>query len=213
MSRLFERISTCILEGDAEKAPKLIQKALDEGSSPKEILENALLVGMQEVGVRFRAGDMFVPEVLMSAEAMQSAMIVLRPQLVASGVKLIGKVLLGTVKGDLHDIGKNLVGMMCEGAGFEVIDIGFNVDPEKFVDAITRHQPQVVGMSAMLTTTMRAMGHTIKAIEEAGLRDTVKIMVGGAPVDAEFAKRIGADGYGSNAPAGSELAKKFVGAG
>jgi 5-methyltetrahydrofolate--homocysteine methyltransferase len=213
MSRLFERISTCILEGDAEKAPKLIQKALDEGSSPKEILENALLVGMQEVGVRFRAGDMFVPEVLMSAEAMQSAMVVLRPQLVASGVKLIGKVLLGTVKGDLHDIGKNLVGMMCEGAGFEVIDIGFNVDPEKFVDAITRHQPQVVGMSAMLTTTMRAMGHTIKAIEEAGLRDTVKIMVGGAPVDAEFAKRIGADGYGSNAPAGSELAKKFVGAG
>jgi 5-methyltetrahydrofolate--homocysteine methyltransferase len=213
MSRLFERISTCILEGDAEKAPKLIQKALDEGSSPKDILENALLVGMQEVGVRFRAGDMFVPEVLMSAEAMQSAMVVLRPQLVASGVKLIGKVLLGTVKGDLHDIGKNLVGMMCEGAGFEVIDIGFNVDPEKFVDAVKQHQPQVVGMSAMLTTTMRAMGHTIKAIEEAGLRDTVKIMVGGAPVDAEFAKRIGADGYGSNAPAGSELAKKFVGAG
>ena len=213
MSRLFERISTCILEGDAEKAPKLIQKALDEGASPKDILENALLVGMQEVGVRFRAGDMFVPEVLMSAEAMQAAMVVLRPHLVASGVKLIGKVLLGTVKGDLHDIGKNLVGMMCEGAGFEVIDIGFNVDPEKFVDAVKQHQPQVVGMSAMLTTTMRAMGHTIKAIEEAGLRDTVKIMVGGAPVDAEFAKRIGADGYGSNAPAGSELAKKFVGAG
>ena len=212
MSRLFERISTCILEGDAEKAPKLIQKALDEGSTPKDILESALLVGMQEVGVRFRAGDMFVPEVLMSAEAMQSAMVVLRPQLVASGVKLIGKVMLGTVKGDLHDIGKNLVGMMCEGAGFEVIDIGFNVDPEKFIVGIKKHQPQVVGMSAMLTTTMRAMGHTIKAIEEAGLRDTVKIMVGGAPVDAEFAKRIGADGYGSNAPAGSELAKKFVGA-
>ncbi|MCX6033157.1 MAG: cobalamin-dependent protein, partial [Chloroflexi bacterium] len=125
---------------------------------------------------------------------------------------LIGKVLLGTVKGDLHDIGKNLVAMMCEGAGFEVIDIGFNVEPEKFVAAIKKHQPQVVGMSAMLTTTMRAMGYTIKAIEEAGLRDTLKVMVGGAPVDAEFAKRIGADGYGSNAPAGSELAKKFVGA-
>jgi 5-methyltetrahydrofolate--homocysteine methyltransferase len=213
MSRSFERISTCILEGDAEKAPKLIQKALDEGSTAKDILDNALLVGMQEVGVRFRAGDMFVPEVLMSAEAMQAAMVVLRPQLLASGVKLIGKVLLGTVKGDLHDIGKNLVGMMCEGAGFEVVDIGFNVDPEKFIVGIKEHQPQVVGMSAMLTTTMRAMGHTIKAIEEAGLRDTVKIMVGGAPVDAEFAKRIGADGYGSNAPAGSELAKKFVGAG
>jgi len=212
MSRLFERISTAILEGDAEKAPKFVEKALADGTNAKEILDNALLVGMQEVGVRFRAGDMFVPEVLMSAEAMQEAMVILRPALVASGVKLIGKVLLGTVKGDLHDIGKNLVGMMCEGAGFEVIDIGFNVEPEKFIDTIKQHQPQVVGMSAMLTTTMRAMGHTIKAIEEAGLRDTVKIMVGGAPVDAEFAKRIGADGYGSNAPAGSELAKKFVGA-
>lgn len=212
MSRLFERISTAILEGDAEKAPKFVEKALAEGSTAKEVLDSALLVGMQEVGVRFRAGDMFVPEVLMSAEAMQEAMVVLRPELVASGVKLIGKVLLGTVKGDLHDIGKNLVGMMCEGAGFEVIDIGFNVEPERFIDAIKEHQPHVVGMSAMLTTTMRAMGHTIKAIEEAGLRDTVKVMVGGAPVDAEFAKRIGADGYGSNAPAGSELAKKFVGA-
>jgi 5-methyltetrahydrofolate--homocysteine methyltransferase len=138
-------------------------------------------------------------------------MVVLRPHLVESGVKLVGTVLLGTVKGDLHDIGKNLVAMMCEGAGFEVVDIGFNADPEKFVQAIKEHQPDVVGMSAMLTTTMRAMGHTIKAIEEAGLRDQVKIMVGGAPVDAEFAKRIGADGYGSNAPGGSDLALKFVG--
>ena len=212
MSRLLEKMSTAILEGDADKLPKLVEKALGEGVSAKEILENGLLVGMQEVGVRFKAGDMFVPEVLMSAEAMQSAMLVLRPELAKSGHKQIGKVLLGTVKGDLHDIGKNLVGMMCEGAGFEVIDIGFNVEPEAFVDAIKKHQPQVVGMSAMLTTTMRAMGHTIKAIEEAGLRDTVKIMVGGAPVDAEFGKRVGADGYGSNAPAGSELAQKFVGA-
>ena len=171
-----------------------------------------MVVGMDEVGVRFKAGDMFVPEVLMSADAMQAGLEVLRPELVASGVKLIGKILMGTVKGDLHDIGKNLVNMMCEGAGFEVIDIGFNVDPEKFVEAIKEHQPDVVGMSAMLTTTMRAMAHTIKAIEEAGLRDQVKIMVGGAPVDAAFAERIGADGYGSNAPAGSDLAKKFVGA-
>ena len=212
MSRIFEKISTAILEGDAEKAPKLVKKALGEGLTPKDILDKGLLVGMDEVGARFKAGDMFVPEVLMSAEAMQAGMVVLRPHLIASGVKLIGKVVLGTVKGDLHDIGKNLVGMMCEGAGFEVIDLGFNVDPEKFVDGVKKHQPQIVGMSAMLTTTMRAMGHTIKALEEAGLRDTVKIMVGGAPVDAEFAKRIGADGYGSNAPAGSELAKKFVGA-
>jgi 5-methyltetrahydrofolate--homocysteine methyltransferase len=211
MSELFEKISTAILEGDEEKAPKLVSRALEQGVVPKEIMDNGLLVGMGEVGKRFKAGDMFVPEVLMSAEAMQASMEVLRPQLVASGAKLIGKVLLGTVKGDLHDIGKNLVAMMCEGAGFEVFDIGFNADPEKFVQAIKEHQPNVVGMSAMLTTTMRAMGHTIKAIEEAGLRDQLKIMVGGAPVDAEFAKRIGADGYGSNAPAGSDLALKFVG--
>ncbi len=212
MSELYEKISTAIMEGDDEKAPKFVERALNKGISPQEILENGLLVGMGEVGVRFKAGDMFVPEVLMSAEAMQASMQILRPLLIASGVKLIGKVLLGTVKGDLHDIGKNLVAMMCEGAGFEVIDVGFNADPEKFIDAIKEHQPQIVGMSAMLTTTMRAMGHTIKAIEEAGLRDQVKIMVGGAPVDAEFAKRIGADGYGSNAPAGSDLAKQFVGA-
>jgi 5-methyltetrahydrofolate--homocysteine methyltransferase len=211
MSELYERISTAILEGDEEKAPKLVNRALKQNLSPKEIMDNGLLVGMGEVGKRFKAGDMFVPEVLMSAEAMQASMEILRPELVKSGVKLVGKVLLGTVKGDLHDIGKNLVAMMCEGAGFEVIDIGFNADPEKFIQAIKEHQPNVVGMSAMLTTTMRAMGHTIKAIEEAGLRDQVKVMVGGAPVDAEFAKRIGADGYGSNAPAGSDLALKFVG--
>jgi 5-methyltetrahydrofolate--homocysteine methyltransferase len=212
MSRLYERLSTAILEGDAEKAPKLVEQALKDGLVPKDILDNGLVVGMNEVGVRFRAGDMFVPEVLMSADAMQASLVVLRPELVASGAKLIGKVVLGTVKGDLHDIGKNLVGMMCEGAGFEVIDLGFNVDPEKFVEAIKQHKPEVVGMSALLTTTMRAMAQTIKAIEEAGLRDQVKIMVGGAPVDSAFAQRIGADGYGSNGPAGADLAKKFVGA-
>ena len=120
---------------------------------------------------------------------------------------------MGTVKGDLHDIGKNLVSMMCEGAGFEIINLGFNVEPEVFIDAIKEHQPAIVGMSAMLTTTMRAMGHTIKAIEEAGLRDQVKVMVGGAPVDKEFAATINADGYGSNAPGGADLAKQLVGVG
>jgi 5-methyltetrahydrofolate--homocysteine methyltransferase len=212
MSRIYQRIATAILEGDEEKSPQLVERALKQGLAAKEILDNGLLVGMNEVGVRFKAGDMFVPEVLMSADAMQAGIKLLRPHLIADGVKLVGKVLLGTVKGDLHDIGKNLVRMMCEGAGFETIDIGFNVEPEAFIEAIKEHQPQVVGMSAMLTTTMRAMGHTIKAIEEAGLRDKVKVMVGGAPVDAEFAKRIGADGYGSNAPAGADLAKQFVGA-
>jgi 5-methyltetrahydrofolate--homocysteine methyltransferase len=200
------------LEGDADKSPKLVSRGLKQGLVPKDILDNGLVVGMNEVGVRFRAGEMFVPEVLMSADAMQASLQILRPELVASGAKLIGKIVMGTVKGDLHDIGKNLVGMMCQGAGFEVIDVGFNVDPEKFVEAIKEHQPNVVGMSALLTTTMRAMAQTVKAIEEAGLRDQVKIMVGGAPVDAAFAERIGADGYGSNGPAGSDLAKKFVGA-
>jgi 5-methyltetrahydrofolate--homocysteine methyltransferase len=212
MSRILERIASGILEGDAEQIAKLVKKALDDGMPANEIMDDGLLVGMNEVGVRFKAGDMFVPEVLMSAEAMQAGTTLLRPLLVGGSGKQVGKVLLGTVKGDLHDIGKNLVAMMCEGAGFEVIDIGFNADPEKFVEGIKKHQPRVVGMSAMLTTTMRAMGYTIKAIEEAGLRDQVKIMVGGAPVDAEFAVRIGADGYGSNAPAGADLAKKLAGA-
>jgi len=200
------------MEGEADKTASLVQRALDQDLPPKDILDNGMVVGMGEVGARFRVGDMFVPEVLMSADSMQAGLDVLRPHLVASGVKLIGKILMGTVKGDLHDIGKNLVNMMCEGAGFEIIDIGFNADPEKFVEAIKEHQPDVVGMSAMLTTTMRAMAQTIRAIEEAGLRDQVKIMVGGAPVDTAFAERIGADGYGSNAAAGSDLAKKLVGA-
>ncbi len=210
MSDIYERLSTAILEGNREKTPKLVQKGLDQGLVPKDILDNGLVLGMNEVGVRFKRGDMFVPEVLMSAEAMQAGLRVLRPHLAASGAELIGKIVIGTVKGDLHDIGKNLVGMMCEGAGFDVVDLGFDVAPEKFIEAIKEHQPNIVGMSALLTTTMRAMGHTVNAIEEAGLRESVKIMVGGAPVDAEFAERIGADGYGSNAPSAADLAKRFA---
>jgi 5-methyltetrahydrofolate--homocysteine methyltransferase len=212
MSAIYERLSTAILKGNEERVPKLVQKGLDEGLAPKDILDHGLIVGMDEVSARFKRGDMFVPEVLMAAKSMQAGLSVLRPELVASGAQLIGTIVMGTVKGDLHDIGKNLVGMMCEGAGFQVIDLGFNIEPEKFIQAIKEHQPNIVGMSALLTTTMRAMGHTIKAIEEAGLRDQVRIMVGGAPVDAEFAERIGADGYGSNAPSGSELAKRLAGA-
>jgi 5-methyltetrahydrofolate--homocysteine methyltransferase len=211
MSAIYERLSTAVLEGKEEGIPRLVQKGLDEGLSPKDILDNGLIVGMNEVGARFKRGEMFVPEVLMSAKAMQAGLTVLRPHLAAAGTKLAGKIVLGTVKGDLHDIGKNLVGMMCEGSGFDVIDLGFNVPPEKFIEAIKQHQPDIVGMSALLTTTMRAMGHTIKSIEEAGLRDSVKIMVGGAPVDAEFAERIGADGYGSNAPSAADLAKRLAG--
>jgi 5-methyltetrahydrofolate--homocysteine methyltransferase len=212
MSAIYERLSTAVLEGKEDRVPRLVQKALDEGLSPKDILDNGLVVGMNEVGARFKRGDMFVPEVLMAAKSMHAGLNVLRPELVSSGAQLIGTIVMGTVKGDLHDIGKNLVGMLCEGAGFEVIDLGFNVEPEKFIEAVKEHQPNIVGMSALLTTTMRSMGHTIKAIEEAGLRDQVKIMVGGAPVDAEFAERIGADGYGSNAPSGADLAKRLAGA-
>jgi len=212
MSAVLERLSTAVLEGNEEQILKLVQTGLDEGLASKDILDNGLIVGMNEVGARFKRGDMFVPEVLMSARSMQAGLGILRPHLAASGAKLIGKIVIGTVKGDLHDIGKNLVGMMCEGAGFEVIDLGFNVPPEKFVQAVKEHQPDIVGMSALLTTTMRAMGHTIKSLEEAGLRDRVKIMVGGAPVDREFADRIGADGYGSNAPSAADMAKRLAGA-
>jgi 5-methyltetrahydrofolate--homocysteine methyltransferase len=211
MSEIYERLSTAVLEGDAEKAHKLVERGLKQGLTPKEILDNGLIVGMDEVGARFKRGDMFVPEVLMSADSMAAGMEILRPLLAESGAEMLGKIVMGTVKGDLHDIGKNLVSMLCEGAGFEMIDIGFNAEPEKFIEAIKQHQPQVVGMSAMLTTTMRAMGQTIKALEEAGLRDQVKVMVGGAPVDKDFADAIGADGYGSNAPSGADLAKQLVG--
>jgi 5-methyltetrahydrofolate--homocysteine methyltransferase len=210
MSDLLEKLSTAVLEGNTGAIAGLVQKALDEGLPPRDILQNGLVLGMGEVGVRFKRGDMFVPEVLMSAETMHTGLDVLRPHLSVSDGNMLGKIVLGTVKGDLHDIGKNLVGMMCEGAGFEVINLGFNVDPEKFVQAIKEHQPNIVGMSALLTTTMRAMGHTIKAIEEAGLREQVRVIVGGAPVDAEFAERIGADGYGSNAVHGAEVAKQLV---
>ncbi len=211
MSKLFESIAAGVIEGNLNEIPDLVQSALDEGIEPTKILENGLVVGMNEVGKRFKVGSMFVPEVLRSARTMHAGQELLRPLLAEGDASLGGKIVLGTVQGDLHDIGKNLVGMMCEGAGFQVIDLGFNLDPDKFTEAIKTHQPVIVGMSALLTTTMRAMGHTIKAIEEAGLRDKVKVMVGGAPVDADFAERIGADGYGHNAASGAELAKKLGG--
>jgi 5-methyltetrahydrofolate--homocysteine methyltransferase len=211
MSALLEQIAVEVIEGNLQGVPELVQKALDEGLEAGKILEAGLVVGMNEVGNRFKVGSMFIPEVLKSAKTMHAGQEILRPLLASSGVQLAGKIVLGTVQGDLHDIGKNLVGMMCEGAGFEVIDLGFNLEPEKFTEAIKQHQPDIVGMSALLTTTMRAMGYTLKAIEEAGLRDKVKVMIGGAPVDAEFAQRIGADGYGHNAVSGAELAKKLIG--
>ncbi len=212
MSEVLMQISEAIIEGNVDDIVDLTEEALDGGSSAEEILNLGLMAGMDHVGVEFKAGNMFVPEVLRSAKAMQSAMEVLRPLLAKAGVKHTGKLLLGTVKGDLHDIGKNLVGMMCEGAGFEVTDLGKDITPEQFVAAIKEQQPDVLGMSALLTTTMRAMGHTIKALEEAGLRDRIKVMVGGAPVTQAFADQINADGYAPNAAAAAELARKLVAA-
>jgi 5-methyltetrahydrofolate--homocysteine methyltransferase len=210
MSEILEQLSTAVIEGDLDVVVDLTEDALDEGLSAQEILDNGLMAGMDYVGVEFKAGNMFVPEVLRSAKTMQNSMDVLKPLLAEAGVKMVGKVLLGTVKGDLHDIGKNLVGMMCEGAGFEVKDIGKDVDPEGFIEAIKDFEPDIVGMSALLTTTMRVMESTVKALEEAGLRDKVKVMIGGAPVTQAFADQIGADGYASNAASAADLAKQFV---
>ncbi len=212
MSDIFSELSTAVIEGNIGAMEDLTQDALDEGLGAKEILDQGLMPGMDHVGVEFKAGNMFVPEVLRSARAMQESMITIRPMLAETGVEMTGKILLGTVKGDLHDIGKNLVGMMCEGAGFDVKDIGKDIEPEAFVEAVKDYEPDILGMSALLTTTMRAMGDTIKALEEAGVRDKLKIMIGGAPVTDEFAQQIGADAYASNAAAASETAKKFVSA-
>lgn len=210
MSEILTEISDAIIAGNIGVMADLTEDALDDGFSPQQILDDGLMPGMDYVGVEFKAGRMFVPEVLRSARAMQGSMEVIRPMLVASGATMTGTIVLGTVKGDLHDIGKNLVGMMCEGAGFEVYDIGKDIGPDGFVEAVKEYEPNILGMSALLTTTMRSMQTTIDALEEAGVRDQVKIIIGGAPVTKEFADAIGADGYASNAAAAVELAKKFA---
>lgn len=211
MSEILEQISTAVIEGEVEEMVDLTEDALDDDISAENILNKGLMAGMDYVGVEFKAGNMFVPEVLRSARAMQESMSVLKPLLEESGVQMLGKVLLGTVKGDLHDIGKNLVGMMCEGAGFEVKDLGKDIAPEAFADAVKEFEPDVLGMSALLTTTMRVMETTINVLEEAGVRDKVKVMIGGAPVTQAFSDQIGADGYASNAASAAELAKQMVG--
>jgi 5-methyltetrahydrofolate--homocysteine methyltransferase len=211
MSEILSKLSTAVIEGNFKDMPKLTQEAIESGLEAQQILNDGLMPGMDHIGVQFRAGKVFVPEVLRSARTMQTSMDLLKPLLVKSGIKMRGKVLLGTVKGDMHDIGKNLVGMMCEGAGFEVKDLGKDIAPEGFVRAVKEYEPDVVGMSALLTTTMRTMEQTIKALQEAGVRDRVKIIIGGAPVTGAFAEQIGADGYASNAAAAVEMVKKFVG--
>jgi len=206
----LNNVSEALQRGDAEKVGELVKKALEEKLTPKEILENGLIKGMDIIGAKFKKNEVYVPEVLIAARAMHAGMDILRPKLVETGVKNIGKVAIGTVKGDLHDIGKNLVKMMLEGAGFEVIDLGTDVSEDKFVEAVKVHQPNIVGMSALLTTTMVNMPEVIKALEAAGLRDKVKIMIGGAPITQNYADQIGADGYSPDAASAVDSAKSFI---
>ncbi len=199
-----------VIEGNAPAVQEGVQALLDAGVEPGSILNEALIPAMDEVGKRFEEGEFFVPEMLIAARAMQAGLGLLKPHLIDSGVPSSGKVVIGTVKGDLHDIGKNLVAMMLEGAGFEVIDLGTDVDPAKFIEEVN-NGAQVIGMSALLTTTMNNMKNVIAEVNEAGLRDQVKIVVGGAPVTADYAEQIGADGFAPDASSAVRLVKGLVG--
>jgi 5-methyltetrahydrofolate--homocysteine methyltransferase len=210
MADVLQEIASNLYDGEDEKVAALVQEALDQGMDPGEILASGLIAGLDEVGKDFKAGDLFVPEVLIAARAMHAGMGVLRPLLAEAEATSAGKYVIGTVQGDLHDIGKNLVRMMMEGAGFQIIDLGTDVKPESFVAAVQEHQPQLLGMSALLTTTMPGMKATIEALEKAGLRDAVKIMVGGAPVTAAFAEQIGADAYAPDAASAVDVARSLV---
>lgn len=207
-TRLFE----AILNGDAKTALAVTQQALGDNMEPIELVSRYMIPAMDEVGRRFECEDYFVPELLLSARAMKGALDILRPLLAAGGVEPVGRVVIGTVKGDLHDIGKNLVASMLEGGGFEVHDLGADVPPERFIEAVKADKADIVALSALLTVTMPGMKTTIEAIKQAGLRDRVKIMVGGAPVNRVFADEIGADGYSENASAAVIVAKALVGA-
>ena len=206
----LDTIYDAVLNGNAKAATAGVEAALQAGETPQMILNEACIPAMAEVGALFEEGEKFVPEMLISARAMAAAMTILRPLLVEAGVKTVGKVVLGTVHGDLHDIGKNLVGMMLEGAGFEVVDLGTDVQPQQFVDAVMQHHPDIVGMSALLTTTTKSMPMTITALTEAGLRDKIKILVGGAPITDEFAKKIGADGFAADAGSAARAARALI---
>ncbi len=207
----LESIYQAVLDGDAGGAQAGVKAALGAGLTADAILKDGLIAAMGEVGRLFEENEYFVPEMLVSARAMQSGLSLLKPLLAESGAEPAGKIIMGTVKGDLHDIGKNLVSMMLEGAGFEVVDLGTDVAPDKFMKAVHEHQPQLIGMSALLTTTMPSMSGTIKALQEAGLRDKVKVMIGGAPVTDGYSKQIGADGYSPDASSAVRLAKSLLG--
>ena len=208
---ILQKISEELQKGNYLDVPKLIQEALNAKIAPSKILSDGLVAGMDIVGDKFRRDELFMPEVLISAKAMQAGMDLLRPKLIETGAKLAGKIVLGTVKGDLHDIGKNLVAMLMEGAGFQVIDLGIDVPSEKFVEAAKTNKPNVLGLSALLTTTMPKMKEVIESLVEAGIRKSVMVMVGGAPVTEKFAKDIGADGYAPDAASAVEKARELIG--
>ncbi|MCE5339929.1 MAG: corrinoid protein [Planctomycetaceae bacterium] len=204
----LKALSEAVIKGDQNKALEITKAAIAENMAPAKILNDGLIAGMNVIGVRFKNNEVYIPEVLIAARAMKTAMEVLEPKLVEAGVQPLAKAAVGTVQGDLHDIGKNLVVMMLKGAGFNVVDLGVDVSPQKFVDKIKELNPKVVGMSALLTTTMPSMEKTIQAIKAAGL--TVKTMIGGAPVTQAYADRIGADGYAADAASAVDLAKSLI---
>ena len=207
---MLETIYESIVKGDASRTAEGVRQGLDAGYVAEQLLNEAMIAAMSEVGRRYEVGEIFVPEMLIAANAMKQGLAVLKPYLQEAEVEPAGKVILGTVKGDLHDIGKNLVGMMLEGNGFEVIDLGRDVSPDAFVEALKEHQPQFMGLSALLTTTMPQMRSTIEALTEAGLRDQVMVMVGGAPVTQSYAEEIGADLYAPLASSAVEKAKAMI---
>ncbi|MBU0508431.1 corrinoid protein [bacterium] len=208
---ILAQLAEHLVNGDDEKVGKLTQQAIDDRIPAKEILDTGLLAGMATVGERFKAHDMFLPDVLLAAKAMYAGMDRLKPLLISEDVPSLGKVVLGTVQGDLHDIGKNLIGVMLHGAGFEVIDLGNNVAPERFVDAAVERDARVIGMSALLTTTMPVMRKVVDCVQERQLGETVKTIVGGAPVSEEFAREIGADAYGFDAASAVDRVKELIG--
>jgi corrinoid protein of di/trimethylamine methyltransferase len=206
----LKQLYDAVVSGNAKAAQSITQEALAEGADPLKLVNDCMVPAMAEVGRRFEANEYFVPELLISARAMKGALELIRPLLTARGDQPLGRVAIGTVKGDLHDIGKNLVGSLLEGGGFEVIDLGVNVSPEKFIATINEKNANIIAMSALLTTTMPAMKTTIDALKQAGVRDKVKVLIGGAPITQKYADEIGADGYSENAVGAVALAKKAV---
>jgi 5-methyltetrahydrofolate--homocysteine methyltransferase len=207
----FQDLADCIIAGDSVKSREITQKLVDDGISAIEILNDGLVPGMEVVGRKFKANEMYIPEVLIAARAMHAAMDIIKPMLSASGAKMKGTVIIGTVQGDLHDIGKNLVGMMLEGGGYTVVDLGVDIPPDKYVEAVKKNNAKVIGLSALLTTTMPVMKDVIAALKADGATADVKVMVGGAPLTQEYADSIGAAGYAPDASGAVDLASKLLG--